>query len=860
MAPMANITPARVPGKRLAAPIGMLSALVGLTVLAGWLLEIAAIESVWPGFFGMKPNTALCFVLAGASLWVYEHADTASRTGSLAGRAAQVLLAGALAGLVAAIAWLTLSQDLFGWNAGIDDLLIRASTQAAQDSTAARMAPATALGLGLTGVALLLSRAPRARLISAGQLLSAGAFMIGFLGTVGYLYGIHSLYRVEGYQSMAPHTAITLTLLSLGVLCSGAGQGLMVPFTSSGPGGLVARRFLLAAVTALLAVGWLRLQGQQAGLFGTEFGLALMVASGLIVFAVIVWFNARLLGRAHVRLIHADRLYVVLSQVNQAIVRVADREELFNAACRIAVEHGTFRLAWIGTVDASAGVVTPVARHAAVESDAGASLPDQQARGDHYAPVRAALEQRGVYMCSDIAHDPDAAAWRSLAQDLGVHAFAAFPIRMHGRITATFNFCSGQPDFFNTAERDLLEEVVRDLSHALEKLELDQEKARVEEALKHSKELFEGIFQSAPDAIFLIDRQGLIVQANSQAEALFGYGPGELTGQSVERLVPARYRERHPTLRAQYVSRPILRPMGSGLDLFAVRQDGREIPVDIMLGPLATQGAELIVSIVRDISDRKRAEQQIRQLNEGLERTVAERTEQLQAANRELEAFAYSVSHDLRAPVRHIAGFVELLHQQLASQLDPQATHYIAVISKAASRMGMLIDELLAFSRMGRVELSKVEVDLAALVQEAIAELAPETQGRDITWNIAPLPRVQGDEGMLKLVFVNLLSNAVKFTRTRQQAVVEIGCASRQPSETVCYVRDNGAGFDNRYTDKLFGVFQRLHRQDEFEGTGIGLASVQRIIHRHGGRVWAEGAVDQGAAFYFSLPIRGKHG
>ncbi|MGB6691953.1 MAG: ATP-binding protein [Terracidiphilus sp.] len=351
------------------------------------------------------------------------------------------------------------------------------------------------------------------------------------------------------------------------------------------------------------------------------------------------------------------------------------------------------------------------------------------------------------------------------------------------------------------------------------------------------------------DTIFVRDTGDIVTYWNRGAEELYGWTAEQAIGKRSHDLL-------HTVFPASFddINAELLRAGRWEGELKHTKADGSEVVVasrwslrrdeqDRPAGVLETNN---------DITERKHREEEIRGLNDELLRRSAE----LEATNKELEAFAYSVSHDLRAPLRHIAGYAEMLQKTASPVLNEKGHRYLTVILDSAKRMGSLIDDLLAFSRMGRAETRRTLVNLDQLVKEVLSELRQETISREIVWRIDSLPVCYGDRSMLKLVLVNLISNAIKFTRQRSPAEIEIGCAEERTDEVALYVRDNGTGFDMKYAHKLFGVFQRLHHSDEFEGSGIGLATVQRIIHRHGGTVRAEGAVDHGATFYFSLPSR----
>jgi PAS domain S-box-containing protein len=404
------------------------------------------------------------------------------------------------------------------------------------------------------------------------------------------------------------------------------------------------------------------------------------------------------------------------------------------------------------------------------------------------------------------------------------------------------------------AKNDSNESAIR---HNSQNEKLTDNETRMELALRASELSYRRLFEAAKDGILILDVDtGRISDVNPFLFQLLGFSHSEMIGKTVGELSPFKDIESNQIMLERLQKNGYVRYE----DLPLETRDGRHIAVEFVSNVYQAGDKKVIQCNVRDITERKRAQDETKRLNAELELRVVERTAQLQAANEELGAFSYSVSHDLRAPLRHVQGFVKLLEREAGPALGGKSLEYLTTISQAAKRMGNLIDDLLAFSRIGRAEMQKTEVNLDHLVRETLADFQAESQARNIALNIHPLPVVQADHALLRQVLVNLISNAVKFTATRAEASIEIGSVPSGTGETVIFVRDNGAGFDPQYTVKLFGVFQRLHSQDEFAGTGIGLANVQRIIHRHGGRVWAEGVVDVGATFFFSIPHQNRSG
>jgi PAS domain S-box-containing protein len=448
-----------------------------------------------------------------------------------------------------------------------------------------------------------------------------------------------------------------------------------------------------------------------------------------------------------------------------------------------------------------------------------------------------------------------------LIHEVGFTSAMIVPLVASGRTMGAISLVSAESGrHFGETDLRLAEDLARRAALAVDNARLYgeaqreiAERGKAEDELRRSEERFRLLVQNNSDVIAVFDATGVILYQSPSVEWVLGHELGDGIGES---LFESQMVHPHDLTRMRdFFDEVRANPNANVKAEFRLRHaDGSWRSIEVigknLLHDPAVRG---IIANYRDVTERKRNEEEIRQLNEGLEQRIKDRTAQLAEANKGLESFSYSVSHDLRSLLRHIGGFAEMLRNRAASSLDEASLHYLNTILGSVEHAGALVDDLLAFSRMGRAEMRHTVVDMNQLVGRAWSDLKLDTAGRDIVRKVGMLPEVRVDPSMMRLAVGNLLSNAVKYTRARERAVIEVGSTSNQ-RETVFFVRDNGVGFDMQYAHKLFGVFQRLHSAEEFEGTGIGLASVRRIINRHGGRVWADGRPGKGATFYFSLP------
>jgi PAS domain S-box-containing protein len=953
---------------------------VALLVLGGWVFDILPLKSAFLGFATMKFNTAVAMVALGIALRLAneEHAPNLKR------------YAMSFCALIATlIGFLTLIEYIFSQDLGIDQLLVK-DTLTPESSYPGRMSPVVAVSLYLLGIALLLlDQRPFQRMVDACTII---ALLTSLLALIGYAYGIPALYRFFPFASIAIHTALIFSILCLGILFARPEQGLMQVFSSDSLGGLMARRFMPAAIVIPLLLGWLLLTGQRMGLYDSLSRLTLFALSNVIVFSILILWNASMLRHADLvrqqaqaelsqsekreaailnasldgvisidhegrvlefnpaaqKIFGYGRAEILGRKMSELIIPPSMREQhrtglakflatgqgpvigkrmeltgmradgtefpieltitpitsseqpIFTGFLRDITQRKqaeeelrknavrTQALADISSTLAAVhldyqAVLDVTARHTTeligdacsirLISDDGqrlelASLYHPEPRTLGFLreilgtnPLRtdtglvAQIIQTGRPMLiptispeqlKAVVHET---AWPIL-EHISIHSMLVVPLRAQGGVLGTLTLTRDQPNDPYTGEDQALLQDLADraalsivnarLYTAMQRLnnELEQRVTERTAQLKESGEKFSKAFLASPAAVSIASLpDDRYINVNEALAKLTGYSREELLGRTAAELglVDA-------TARAQVLE--------------TIRTQGFAHNVEIQIHTKSNQIAEVLTSIEQmelggqlcllsvnfDITDRKRAEVELQKAKLDLE-----------AANKELEAFSYSVSHDLRSPLRSIDGFSQALLEDYADQLPSEGRNYLERIRASAHRMAELIEDLLKLSHVTRAHLKFVPVDLTKLVRDILAELQRPHPERSVRWSVAPNLTGRGDPQLIQIVLENLLNNAWKYTSKQEQAEIEFG-SKYEKGQIIYFVHDNGAGFDMAYAGKLFGAFQRFHTTMEFPGTGIGLATVQRIIHRHGGRVWAESAVGQGATFFFTLP------
>ena len=820
------------------------AAAIALLVLAGWVFNVPALKSVHPIWPRMKPNAAVCVLLLALAALIESHGHRRGRR-----------LALFLPLLVLAVTAATLFEYATGHVLPLDEFLFTDPGGALiAPFHPGRMAMPTAIALSFFAgsIALLLS-GRRGELL--GQLLALAGLVVVLPSLFVYLLEMAPASTLAALGGMALPAAFALTMLGLTLLFARPASPLVAVLLADSLAGAMARRLLAPAVLIPLVLAWLRIYGARHGWYSGEIGLGMMMTgTTFCIGGAIVLLSHRMAKvegkeaderkRTESELRRLNRALKGLSRCTDAVARAENEAVLLQEVCDLAVQVGGYRLVWIGY--AQHDEAKSVLAMAAAGVDAADYVTNAHitwAETEHgLGPTGIALRTGEPYFIADTSRDPHFAPWRERALAHGFRSVMTAPLKENDSAFGTLNLYATERDAFDEEERGLVVELATTLSHGVLALRAREARKQAETAVAQEKERFSNVLDRLPAYVVLLTPDYHVPFANRFFSERFGEAKGRccfeyLFGRSEPCEICETYKVLKDSQQRQW--------KWTG-------PDGRHY--DIYDYPFAdADGSPLILEMGLDVTEREAAEQEIRRLNNELEQRVAQRTAQLEAANKDLEAFTYSVAHDLRAPLRHVDGFARMLAEDYGAKLDEPGRHFVDHIVRGTTQMGQLIDDLLNLSRVGRHELQPQIVGLKGLAAEVVEQCKLGLGDRHITWQIDDLPFVECDAALMKQVFVNLIGNAVKFTGPRAEAVIEIG-RREVNGEAAIFVRDNGVGFDMKYAGKLFGVFQRLHRQEDFEGTGVGLVTVQRIIQKHGGRVWAEAHLDRGATFYFTLP------
>ena len=544
-----------------------------------------------------------------------------------------------------------------------------------------------------------------------------------------------------------------------------------------------------------------------------------------------------------------SNLNAFIGQVNQNIVHIKDKKDLFKNACRIACEFGKFKIAWIGLFDEPKNMISLVEQCGLTQSQVQLF---RNVSCQPNGPQECLLKNGGYYVSNDTEKEEGLQSWKPLGDELLVRSCMLLAIKKMDKVIGTLNLYSTEVGFFDTERIALLQEVTGDISFAIDMFEKADRQKEAEELVIKNEKRFRALIEKSSDMITLATADGEMIYGSPSVSDILGYAPEGFINKPGFDFV-------HPDDLPLFLEKRknILKTPGG---TFHVQQRLRHKNghwlwcEDTDTNMLHDPDVNAIVSNFRDITERKNAEDKIKELNNHLEERVNERTAELTEANKALEAFSYSVSHDLNAPVRAIKGFTKIIMKDYGPAMEPDLKELFTFIEDSSNRMGALITDLLKLARYGKSKLKIAPVNMNELIVGIWANISRTTPNL-VRLELADLPEVYADHSMIEQVVINLISNAVKYSAKKEKPTLKIWC-ERTERKFTFFFKDNGAGFDMRYYNRLFGPFQRLHSISEFEGTGVGLMLVKRIIEEHGGVVGAEGIVGQGATFCFTLPIR----
>ncbi len=924
---------------RLYCQVSALAAMgIGVLVAFGWAFHIGALLSVFPGHVTMKVNTALGLAFAGVSLWLLLPGECRTRRGQIAHFLALVVV------LIGAA---TLIEYFSGLNLGIDQLIFGDPLGSNGTSSPGRLAPTTATAFIAIGLALmLLDSAPRIRWMA--QVLSLWAGLIAMMAINGYIYHAVVLSRIWLYTQVAVHTAIGLLLLSSSVFFARPRSGIAGDLTGDGSGSLMARRLLPAVFLVPILLGWIALHGEFAGLYGAELGLALYATVSVLVFAVLVWSNARKMNREYAQ---RSRAEIDIRELNTELEgRVAER------TTHLAEMEGRYRGLLEAAPDAMVVVnvggdivllnvqaekqfgysrdeligqkvknIIPVGFAERIIADgtrsAAEALAQQIGTGIELIGQRKDGSEFPIEIMLSPLESPEGILVTAAIRDISVRKSAETHLaQMEGRYRGLLEAAPDAMVVVNVAGEIVLLNVRAEKEFGYSRDELVGQKVKniipvgfaeriiadgtrsaaealaqqigtgieligqrkdgsefpieimlsplespegilvtaairdisvrrsAETHLAQMEGRYRGLLEAAPDAMVVVNPGGDIVLLNVQAEKQFGYGRDELVGQKVKNIIPEGFAERIIANGTRSAAEALAQQIGTGIELIARRRDGSVFPIEIMLSPLESPDGILVTAAIRDISVRQAAEADLLQ-----------KIDELNVSNEELGKFAYIASHDLQEPLRMVASYTQLLSRRYKGKLDAEADEFIAFAVDGANRMQRLIQDLLSYSRVGTKGQELLDTSSEEALQRALLNLrsAVEESGALVTHD--PLPTVLADEMQLTQLFQNLIGNAIKYQKPGVP-LVHISAVRDGTKQWTFSVKDNGLGIEPQYFEKIFGMFQRLHKREEFAGTGIGLAICKKIAERHGGNISVQSELGQGSTFSFALEgVKGSH-